>query len=141
MNTDPATKPVSKSALHRRRSSSGDRLNSTSVTTNLDPTTNLSLSFSNLGDFAPQSRLGSKTKTNVDDGKKHFTHNTHTNTNNEHSEISEASSADAPRAGNDEDNGDSIAWSLNLILPDLLAANPAPREGPTSMNEGAKATC
>ena len=81
MNTDPAPKPVSKSALHRRRSSSGDRLNSASVTTNLDPTTSLSLSFRNLGDFAPQSRLDTKTTTNADDKKEHISHKTHTNTN------------------------------------------------------------
>ena len=126
MNTDPAPKPVSKSALHRRRSSSGDRLNSTSVTTDLDPTTSLSLSFSNLGDFAPQSRLDTKTKTNSDNEKTRITHKNHTNTNNEHYKNSEASSADSPRAGNNEDDGDSIAQYLNLILPDLLAANPAP---------------
>ena len=70
MNTDPAPKPVSKSALHRRGSSSADRLTSSSAITNLDPTTSLSLSFSNLGGFAPQSRLDTKTKTNGDDGKK-----------------------------------------------------------------------
>ena len=137
MNTDPTPKPVSKWALHRRRSSSGDRLNSTSVATNSDPTTSLSLSFSNLGDFAPQSRLDTKTKTNGDDKKEHITHKTHTNTNNEQSKNStEASGADAPGADNDESDRDSIAQSLNLILPDLLAASPAPRDGPSPMTEG-----
>ena len=130
---------MSKSALHRRRYSSGDRRNSASVTTDLNPTTSLSLSFSNLGDFAPQSRLDTKTKTNGDNEKTRITHKTHTNTNNEHSENStEASSADAPSADNDESDGDSIAQSLNLILPDLLAANPAPREGHPPMTEGQK---
>ena len=138
MNTDPAPKPVSKSALHQRRSSSGDRLNSSSVLIDLDPTASLSLSFSNLGDFAPQSRLDTKTKTNGGDGKKHITHKTHSNTNNELCQHSEASSADTPRAGNNEDDGESIAQSLNLILPDLLTANPAPREDPTPMTKGQK---
>ena len=126
MNTNPAPKPVSKSALHRRRSSSGDKLNSSSVITDLDPTTSLSLSFSNLGDFYSQIPIDTKTKTNVGDEKKHTTHKMHSNTNDELSESSETSSADAPRVGNNEDDGDSIAQSLNLILPDLLTANPAP---------------
>ena len=54
------------------------------------------------------------------------------------SKNSEASSADAPRAGNNEGDGNSIAQSLNPILPDLLAANPAPREDPAPMTEGQK---
>ena len=129
---------MSKSALHRRRSSSGDRLNSSSVITDLDPTTSLSLSFSNLGNFASQSRLDTKTKTDVSEEKKHTTHKTYSNTSDELPASSETNSADAPRADNNEDDGDSIAQSLNLILPDLLTANPAPREDPTPMTEGQK---
>ena len=141
MNTNPAPKPVSKSALHRRRSSSGDRLNSSSVITDLDPTTSLSLSFSNLGDFASQRRLHTKTKTNVGNEKKHTTRKTYSNTSDELSASSETKSADAPRADNNEDDGDSIAQSLNLILPDLLTANPAPRRGSYPDDPRAKTTC
>ena len=138
MNTNPAPKPVLKSALHRRRSSSGDRLNSSSVITDLDPTTSLSLSFSNLGDFVSQSRLDTKSKADVSEEKKHTTHNTYSNTSDELPASSETNSADAPRADNNEDDGNSTAQSLNLILPDLLTANPAPREDPTPMTEGHK---
>ena len=64
MNPDTAPKHVSKSALHRKRSCSGDRINSASVITDYYPTVSLSLSFSNLGDFAPQGHLDTKTKAN-----------------------------------------------------------------------------
>ena len=57
--------------------------------------------------------------------KKHTTHKTYSNTSDELPASSETSSAGAPRADNNEDDGDSIAQSLNLILPDLLTANPA----------------
>ena len=70
MNPDTAPKPVSKLALHRRRSSSGDRINSRSVITDHDPIVSLSLSFRNLGDFPSQSHLDTKTKTNEHNEKK-----------------------------------------------------------------------
>ena len=139
MNTDTAPKPVSKSALHRRRSSSGDRLNSASVTTDLDATTSLSLSFSNLGDFDPQNHLVTKAKANGNDEKEHVTHKTHVNTNNKHSESSaEAGGSDTPDADNDDSDGNSTAQPLNLTFPDLLTASPAPQEGPFPMTKGQK---
>ena len=122
MNPDTTPKPVSKSALHRRRSSSGDRTISTSVTTDLDPTASLSLSFSNLGDFAPQSHLDNNTPTNKNDGKEHTTYNTHINNNKEHSKnATDTGRANTPNADTDDRDGGSLAQYLNLLLPDLVA--------------------
>ena len=71
MIPDAAPKPVSKLAPHQRRSSSGERLISTSVT--VDPATaSLSLSFSNLSDFASHGRLNS---TNNDNNQENTTKN------------------------------------------------------------------
>ena len=103
MNPDTAPKPVSKSALHRRRSSSGDNTISASVTTDLDPTASLSLSFSNLGDFAPQSRLGIKTNAAEHNEEEHTTYNTHMNNNKEHSKnATDTGRADTPTADTDD---------------------------------------
>ena len=130
MNTDPAPKPVSKSALHRRRSSSGDRINSPSVITDHDPTVSLSLSFSNLGDFATQSHLDTKTKPNEHNEKDNITHNDRANTYNElPGDATDSSGVDTLKASTDDRDGDSLAQSLSLTLADLVAAGPAPREG------------
>ena len=71
MIPDAAPKPVSKSAPYRRRSSSGERPISTSVTTD-SATASLSLSFSNLRGFASHGRQNS---TNNDNNKENTTNN------------------------------------------------------------------
>ena len=141
MNPDTAPKPVSESGLHRRRSSSGDRINSLSVITNHDPTVSLSLSFSNLGDFAPQSHLETKTKTNEHNEKNNTTHNDGANTYNKlPGNATDTSGVDTLKANTDDRDGDSLAQSLNLTLPDLVAAGPATREGSFPSTEGPKKT-
>ena len=128
MNTSPAPKPVSKSALHRRRSSSGDTKNSPSVITDQDPTVSLSLSFSNLGDFAPQGHLDTKTKAHGPNKKSDITHNDSASTNNEFpGSATDTIGANALSASTDDRDGDSLTQSLNLTLPDLVAASPGPR--------------
>ena len=130
MNPDTAPKPVSKSALHRRRSSSGDIKNSPSVITDQDPTVSLSLSFSNLGDFAPQGHLDTITKANEHNEKNNITHNDSANTHNELPvNATDTMGVDALEASTDDRDEDSLAQSLNLTLPDLVAAGPGPREG------------
>ena len=120
MNPDTAPKTVSKSAHHRRRSSSGDRTISTSVTTDPNPTASLSLIFSSLGDFAPQSRLDNDTNTNKNNGKEHTTYNTHINNNKEHSKnATDTGEADTSNTDTDDRDGDSLA----LSLPDLVATS------------------
>ena len=139
MNPDTAPKTVSKSALHRKRSSSGDRINSPSVRTDHDPTVSLSLSFSNLGDFAPQSHLDTKTKTNENNEKNNIAHNARANTDKElPRNATDTSAVDTLRSSTDDRDGDSLAQSLNLTLPDLVAAGPAPREGSFPPTEGPK---
>ena len=130
MNTDPAPKPVSKSALHRRRSSSGDIKNSPSVITDQDPTVNLSLSFSNLGDFAPQDHLDTSTKAKEHNKKNDITHVDVASTDDEPPcSTTDTIDVDAPGANTDDRDDDSVTKSLNLTLPDLVAASPGPREG------------
>ena len=130
MNPDTAPKPVSKSALHRRRSSSGDTKNSPSVRTDQDPTVSLSLSFSNLGDFAPQGHLDTKTKANEHNEKSNIAHNDNANTHNKlPGNATDTIGVDTLEASTDDRDGDSLTHSLNLTLPHLVAAGPGPREG------------
>ena len=130
MNPDTAPKRVSKSALHRRRSSSGDTKNSPSVITDHDPTVSLSLSFGNLGDFAPQSHLDTKTKANEHNEKNNITHNGSANTYNElPGNATDTIGVDTLEASTDDRDGDSLTQSLNLTLSDLVAAGPGPRKG------------
>ena len=130
MNTDPAPKPVSKSALHRRRSSSGDTKNSPSVITDQDPTVSLSISFSNLGDFATQGHLDTKTKANEHNKKSDITHSDSASTNDElPGSATDTIGVDALEANADDRDGDLLTQSLSLTLPDLFAASPGPREG------------
>ena len=139
MNPDTAPKPVSKSALQRRRSSSGDTKNSPSVITDHDPTVSLSLSFSNLGNFAPQGHLDTKTKANEHNEKNNITHNDSANTYNElPGNATDTIGVDTLKASTDDRDGDLLTQSLNLTLPDLVAAGPAPREGSSLPTEGPK---
>ena len=121
MIPDTAPKPASKSAPHRRVSSSGVRTFSTSVTTDPDPTTaSLSLSSSNQGDCALQSRP----------------YNTRINNNNKHSKnATDTNRGVTLDADADDRDGDSLAQCLPLSLPDLVATSeplsaPPPPEQP-----------
>ena len=106
----PAPKPVSKSAPHRRRSLSGERPISTSVTT--DTTTDsLSISFNNIGDYASHSRLVS------------------TNNNNNNTTINKSGDRKATVDSSDDSStsGESPK-SLSLSLPDLVATEAQSQE-------------
>ena len=104
-----------------------------------EPMVSLSLTFSNLGDFATQSHLETKSKTNEHNEKNNITPNDRADTYNElPGNATDTSGVDTLKASTDDRDGDSLAQSLNLTLPDLVAEGPAPREGSFPATEGPK---